>query len=186
MAAYDTKADRESHSRAGLAFGGAERIKETRFYFRTHAGSSVANGEDYAIAGFLCRQPDFAPGGHGVDGVIDHVDEHFAQFHGIALDEGFAVGVQRKANRAGVDARLPARPAISPASLRSSTTGDIFKLTAGSLAGKVLNTRMMWAILGALDDHQTLDCFAGSVLRRSNHAAHDSSECVIDAVGDAE
>src|SRR6185369_15218883 len=99
MPANNTETDGESHARAGFAFRGEERIEQSLFDFGGHAGAGIGDAEHDAIARFLCGDTHFAARRHRVDGVVDHVYEHLAEFDRVAFDERLAIGMEREAYR---------------------------------------------------------------------------------------
>ena len=109
VAADDTEADGQAHAGAGFALGGEEWIEESLFNFGPHAGTGVGDMDDHAVAVFLGGNSHFAAGWHGVDGVVDHVYQYFAEFDRVAFDVSLAVGVQGEANGGEFRARFPAR-----------------------------------------------------------------------------
>src|SRR5215212_2636840 len=153
MTADDTETHGQAHSSAGLSFGREERIEKSLLYVRSHAGTRVSDIDHDAFAVFLCGDTHFAAGRHGVDSVVDHIDQHLAQFHWIAFDVSLAVGMKSKANRSEFRAGLPARSRHLASILKQFSNRDNLKLAARALTGEILNTANdVGAVFSAFDD----------------------------------
>src|SRR5689334_2424055 len=153
MAADDTEADRQAHAGARFTLRREEWIEETLFDFRRHAGAGIGYGDDHAFPVFLGGDAHFAAGRHGVDGVVDHVYQHFAEFDRIALDEGLAVPVQSESDGGEFRARFPARTRHFAGVLEQFRDGYGLEFAAGTLACEVLDAPDdVRAVFRALDD----------------------------------
>src|SRR6476659_4426333 len=107
MTANDTERNCEAHAGAGFSFRGKEGIKESLLHLGGHAGASVGNRHHHSLTTLLNRDAYLAARSHGINGVVDHVDEYFTQLDRIGFDVSFAVGVQNEPDGCEFRACLP-------------------------------------------------------------------------------